>query len=292
MLAEGDMPGPVVWLTACGHGDEVGGIVVIQEIFKLIRRRKGLRGSIHAFPLMNPHGFETSSRNITLSKEDLNRSFPGNRNGSLAERIAERIFSTITETGPDLVIDLHNDWMNSIPYTLLDCKSETVKTDVYELTKIIGRKSGFVNIIDSEEPHSTLSHCLMQRHVPALTLELGGSYVVNEKNIEYGVQSVWSILSALGLVGGAEDFLYPMPDKCRDAILRYSDKPLSSSSGIIRFTSKPGTLVSTGQPIAKIYNAFGKLQETIVAEGDGIILGHADSSVAFPGIPLVAFGMF
>ena len=31
-------PGPVVWLTACSHGDEIGGIVVIQEIFKMIRK--------------------------------------------------------------------------------------------------------------------------------------------------------------------------------------------------------------------------------------------------------------
>jgi len=28
MLAQSAEPGPVVWLTACGHGDEVGGIVL------------------------------------------------------------------------------------------------------------------------------------------------------------------------------------------------------------------------------------------------------------------------
>ena len=34
MSAESSKSGPVVWLTGCGHGDEVGGTVVIQEIFK------------------------------------------------------------------------------------------------------------------------------------------------------------------------------------------------------------------------------------------------------------------
>ena len=34
MSAESKNQGPTVWITACGHGDEVGGMVVIQEIFK------------------------------------------------------------------------------------------------------------------------------------------------------------------------------------------------------------------------------------------------------------------
>jgi len=37
-----------------------------------------------------------------------------------AERIAHRIFSTIQETQPTIVLDLHNDWIKSIPYTLID----------------------------------------------------------------------------------------------------------------------------------------------------------------------------
>jgi predicted deacylase len=66
MAAESPCPGPVVWLTACVHGDEVGGIVVIQELFKTVRKQL-LKGSIYAFPLMNPLGFETASRDIILS---------------------------------------------------------------------------------------------------------------------------------------------------------------------------------------------------------------------------------
>jgi len=61
MVVESSLKDPVVWLTACGHGDEVGGIVVVQEIFKMIRKRGLLRGSLYAFPLMNPIGFETNA---------------------------------------------------------------------------------------------------------------------------------------------------------------------------------------------------------------------------------------
>ena len=43
--------------------------------------------------------------------------------------------------------------------------------------------------------------------------------------------------------------------------------------------------------LREIYSAFGKLQETMQAMEDGIVLGHTDTSVAFPGKPIMAFGI-
>lgn len=60
---------------------------------------------------------------------------------------------------------------------------------------------------------------------------------------------------------------------------------------VIRFLVKPGQEVRSGQAVARIYNAFGKLQETLRAGRDGTVLGHTDSSVAFPGLPVIAFAV-
>jgi len=81
MSAKSNNPGSVVWLTGCVHGDEVGGIAIIQEIFKKLKTQPLIRGSIFAIPIMNPMGFETNSRHIAMSEEDLNRSFPGQKTG-------------------------------------------------------------------------------------------------------------------------------------------------------------------------------------------------------------------
>lgn len=150
MSAISPTPGPVVWLTACGHGDEVCGIAIIQELFKEIRQYL-LRGSIYAFPLMNPIGFETSSRNITVSHEDLNRSFPGEPSGSLGKRIASRIFNTIIDTKPNMVLDLHNDWMRSMPYVLIDHVSGKTSHPTYVQTRAMAQKTGLVAVSDSDE---------------------------------------------------------------------------------------------------------------------------------------------
>ena len=293
MAVESIHPGPVVWLTGCIHGDEVTGIVTIQEVFKKVQKQPLIKGSLYAFPLMNPMGFEAASRNITMSREDLNRSFPGNTNGSLAERIADKIFTTMKQTKPSLVLDLHNDWIKSIPYAVIDPSPGETHKQAYEKAKAVAERSGFLKVLDTDEVRESLSFSLLQQDIPALTIELGESYVVNERNVEYGMKSVLGILAYLGMVDKpGETFRFELPEVVKGKTLRFSTEPVSAASGIIRFFSKAGDVVKKGQAVAKIYNTFGKLQDTIVCLSDGIVLGHSDSSVAFPGAPVMAFGVF
>lgn len=292
MAASSARPGPSVWLTACVHGDEICGMVIIQELFRKIRKSL-LRGTIRAFPLMNPIGFETASRNITMSGEDLNRSFPGKATGSLGKIIADRIFGAITETAPDLVIDLHNDWKKSIPYVLLDRESGKLKKAAYEKTKTFARQTGFAIITDPEEMTGSLSYNLLRVGIPAMTFELGEPYVINERNVAFGLGAIRNVLANLRMIARPDEpFAYPLPPAfATGRLFRYSDKPYSSKSGIIRFIAKPGDEIRKGKPFAKIVNAFGKHQETVRAESDAIVLGHADTSAVFPGMPIMAFGV-
>lgn len=291
MAAECSEPGPVAWITACAHGDEVGGTVVIQEVFKRIRRQKLLRGAVYAFPLMNPIGFETASRHITVSEEDLNRSFPGDERGSLGQRIAHRIFTTVVAKHPALVIDLHNDWINSLPYAVLDANPGAEHQRAYENAREFSLKSGLLVIEETDPMPHSLSMSLLRQDIPSFTLELGGSYVVHETHIDQGLRAVWGLLTALGITAPLKlPSTGGTPHEYSGRVLTYSERPFSSSSGIIRFLARPGELVRQGQPIAEIYNAFGKLQEQLQAPRDAVVLGHTDSSVVFPGMPVMAFG--
>lgn len=286
MELDSEQDGPTVWITGCMHGDEIGGTVIIHELFKKLQKRLQ-RGRVMAFPLMNPFGFENSTRNI-MSEEDLNRSFPGSEKGTLAQRIAAKIFTYIVDSRPSLVIDLHNDWNKSIPYALLDPASyKSVDHKVEQLAQ----RTGLLQIVDTEKIHSSLTFNLIQEGIPALVLEMGESMTINEKNVEIGLQALWNILRNQGMVDDEDPlYQYPLPEKVRDKTLVYSCLPLSSTSGIIRFVRKPGELVVKGQKIAKVYNAFGKQIETIAALADGIVIGYSDSALSFPGSAVMAYG--
>lgn len=300
MEATGTQEGPAVWLTACVHGDEVGGIAVIQEIFKRLRKHPLKKGSLHAFPLMNPIGFENASRVLPVSQEDLNRSFPGDTKGTLAERIAYKIFNTILATKPALVIDLHNDWIRSIPYTLIDPHPGREHATAYKSALTVAKEIGFALVNEQEDADDaddlrrSLSGSLIMNDIPALTLELGGSYIVNERDVEAGVNGIWKALAHLELVDHVEtENTTParLADEAHGILLSYSHRPTAQTSGILRTLAKPGSIIREGEPLARIYNVFGKLEETILATHDAVILGYSDSAAAVPGKPVVALGI-
>ena len=124
MIVDSGKSGPTIWCTGCIHGDEIGGTVVIHDLFKVLRKLL-IKGRVCAFPIVNPFGFEANSRFLPYTNEDLNRLFPGKPRGSMGQRIALTIFETIMRDRPDLVLDFHNDWIRSIPYTLIDKSSTT-----------------------------------------------------------------------------------------------------------------------------------------------------------------------
>lgn len=286
----GEAEGPILWLTAGIHGDEVGGTAVIHEVFERLRREPLLKGSVYAFPLVNTSGFESSSRFVPESGEDINRSFPGNANGSVAERIAAKIFSAITESKPTLVVDLHNDWIRSIPYVLLDPPKEEMHKQ-YDEALSYARASGLPvvkeqkNAPDALALRGSLSGALMTSGMLALTLELGSAYVVDERYVEEGVLAVWNLLAHLGMV--AKD----TNTEVESIVLNYQHLPLAGKSGILRALTHPGAHIKKGEPLARIVTVFGETQELLTASDDGIVLGYSDTSAVKPGQEVLAFGI-
>jgi hypothetical protein len=74
--------GPVVFVTAALHGDEINGTgsvrhLIVDESFELIR------GAVILVPVLNLQAFERHSRYLP-DRRDLNRFFPGSAKGSLA----------------------------------------------------------------------------------------------------------------------------------------------------------------------------------------------------------------
>ena len=292
MEIDSRIDGPVVYITACVHGDEVGGVAVLQDLFRSLRLSGLKKGKICSFPLMNPFSFEFAVRSLPHSGEDLNRRFPGKVDGSFGERLANQIFKKICETKPDLVIDLHNDWIRSIPYAVLDPKSEIFDSGVWQKAYEAVKQTGLLILQDSKPLFGTLTTSLLQNNIPAVTLELGESYVVNENFLKIGMQSIMNILSNLGmteeftkkpLLPSSQQFFLP------DYIYNYFESPLASTSGIIRSNRKPGQKVREGEFLGQVVNTFGRSLERFKSLKPGIILGINDTFVSYPGKPIFAF---
>jgi predicted deacylase len=81
-VIHGKRAGPTVFVSAAVHGDEVMGVEIVRRMLQS-DLLENLRGTLMVVPIVNAFGFHNRSRYLP-DRRDLNRSFPGSSEGSLA----------------------------------------------------------------------------------------------------------------------------------------------------------------------------------------------------------------
>ena len=131
----GRKPGPVLFLSAAIHGDELNGVEIIRRLLRH-RALRSLRGSLLAVPIVNVHGFIDQSRYLP-DRRDLNRSFPGSAKGSIAARLANLFIKQIVSAA-DYGIDLHTGAINRANLPQIRANLDDART--FELARAFGAR--------------------------------------------------------------------------------------------------------------------------------------------------------
>jgi N-alpha-acetyl-L-2,4-diaminobutyrate deacetylase len=97
--------GPTALLTGANHGEEYEGPVALMELAQTIAAAE-LTGRVIIIPAMNYPAFRAASRTSPIDKGNLNRSFPGEPNGTVTEKIADYFQRTLLPMA-DVVVDIH-----------------------------------------------------------------------------------------------------------------------------------------------------------------------------------------
>lgn len=129
-VLQGEEEGPTIYIVAGVHGDEIAGWMTGNLIKKV-----GIRaGTVYILSPANRWGADSDPRTrYVTGQEDLNRSFPGDPDGNMAERVADSIFQDIKRVNPVFLFDLHEARANSenkdflgssLIYTSLDNMSD------------------------------------------------------------------------------------------------------------------------------------------------------------------------
>ncbi len=110
-VIHGTEPGPVLLLTAGVHGDEFPAILALQRLREEVDAKQ-LKGTLILVHLANLPGFH--ARRVALHPADnknLNREFPGEKNGTPTEQLAE-FFTREFISKMDFLIDMHSGSWN------------------------------------------------------------------------------------------------------------------------------------------------------------------------------------
>lgn len=269
-VIRGKKEGPVVFISAAIHGDELNGIEIIRR-FRKLSILKRLRGTLLLVPIVNVYGIMTLSRYLP-DRRDLNRSFPGSGKGSLASRVAKTFFDEIVSLC-DLGIDLHTASIHKS--NLPQVRTNIDNAFTFQLAKAFEAPV----VLHSELRDGSLRAVAQENGVPILLYEAGEALRFDETSIRIGVKGIVNVLRANGML--------PKPSRQRvvktPIITRNSKWVRAGESGMLRTIKALGDTVQKDETIAFTDAPLDDESFAIKAPFDGVIIGKSE-------IPLVQEG--
>ena len=269
-VIRGKKDGPIMFISAAIHGDELNGIEIIRR-FRKLNILKRLKGTIVLIPIVNIYGVMTLSRYMP-DRRDLNRSFPGTRKGSLASRVAKVFFDEIVSKC-DFGIDLHTAAIHksNLPQVRTNLDNEFT----YNLAKVFEAPI----VLHSELRDGSLRAEAQEKGIPVLLYEAGEALRFDESSIRIGVKGIVNILRECQMLPSVTK-----KKKFRNPIITRSSQWIrSTESGVIRTIKALGDTVKEGEIIAYVDEPLGDESFEIKATFDGVIIGKSE-------IPLIQEG--
>ena len=275
----GSEDGPTVLITAGIHNAEYVGIQAAIELSNELDPDV-IKGNVIIVPLANRSGFE--NRTMSMVYEDgknLNRVFPGDADGSEADRLAHVLFEVFIKNA-DAYIDLHSGdgYENLIPYAYYlgdtTCEEtskkmiECVNTEYYVRSRC--RTGGAYNIASVNG-------------IPSVLIERGELGLYSRAEIEADKADVRNILTFLGLLPGKYN-TYP-----KQALSEYSDD--APFTGCWYPEKKAGEHFKKGDKLGEIRDYFGRSLFTEFAPRDGIMIHQCSSLNIIKDGPMVTYGV-
>ena len=203
LILKGTEPGPTVYLVAGIHGDEIAGWMTGNLLKKITIKA----GELRILSPANRWGATAEPRTrFVAEKQDLNRSFPGGLDNTLAQQVAASIYKDIEQVEPVFLFDLHearanrenNDFLgSSLIYTSLDNMSD-MYLELLIATETEGFCSERFNFFAPGPIGSINNVVTTQLKIPTITVETYRGYPL-ERRIGDQLAIVEFVLQYYGL---------------------------------------------------------------------------------------------
>ncbi|WP_420318062.1 succinylglutamate desuccinylase/aspartoacylase family protein [Ekhidna sp.] len=268
--------GPTLLLMAGMHGDEINGVEIMRRIITN-KFYKVEAGRVIMIPVFNVFGFINFSREVPDGK-DVNRSFPGNKNGSLASQFA---FFLTDEVLPhvDYGIDFHTGGkqINNYPQVraMLDDPKNQALANAFA--------SPF--IINSPFRDKSLRKEAGKREKSILVYEAAESLKLRKPAIDEGLAGMQRVMKHLGMIADA-----PKPTK-QSTIIVKSSWTRASRAGLHYAQARNGSFVKKGDVMGVISDPYGEYEKKIKATHDCHILSINNNPVVNRGDALFHTGV-
>ena len=271
-VIKGKDKGIVFTILAGVHGAEYAPIIATQKLIKKFEVKR-LSGTIIILPITNIGAFYSSTPYVNpIDNLNINRIFPGNKNGSVSEKIAHFIATKIIPVS-DVFLDAHSGDANEdlLPFVCYyDNQNYPFQT---KMAKELSEYSGFENVISypytikDSEPALYAFKQASQVGKIALSFESGKLGYLQPKAVDRILRGYYRIFDKLEMYE-YNDF----EDKTKFKRLNSPYYIKSKFQGILYSGYKAGEKVLKNNELGFITDEFGKIIERYFASKSGTIL--------------------
>ncbi len=282
-VIRGKMDGPTLFVSAAVHGDELNGVEICKRLLDM-RQLKDISGTLLVIPIVNVFGFNNLSRYLP-DRRDLNRSFPGSPNGSLASRLAH-VFMTEIVSKATHGIDLHTGAVHR--RNLAQIRADIDHPETLELAEAFG----IPVIIKSNVRDGSLRQAVLERDVPMLLFEGGEALRFDDRVIKMALDGIISVMYKIGMLDAQKRPPRLTPAEKKPFIAKSSYWIRATRSGIIRLLARIGKHVHKDEVIGVISDPYGDEIETVRTRVEGIVICASMLPVVHEGDALFHIATF
>lgn len=271
IIERGKKPGPVILITAGIHGDEINGVEIVRQIIaKGINKPQ--KGTIICIPVVNVFGFLNLSREFPDGR-DLNRMFPGTKQGSLASRFAYQFVQKILPVA-DFCLDFHTGGASRFNAPQIRIKKDD-KVGV-KYAKIFNAPF----TIESKTITKSYRDTCTKLGIPVLLFEGGKSVNSNKEIARQGVEGSMRILEHFEML----DSKFEKPDVVAETVFIENSVWLRAKySGMLHIKIPCGKHVEKGEYIGTITDPYGKFRHRVRASNEGYVININESPIVYQG---------
>lgn len=274
-IRRAELEGPVVFVTAALHGDEINGTGAVRQLIRDEDFRL-LRGSVILVPVLNLPAFDRHSRYLP-DRRDLNRSFPGSATGSLASRMARTLFEEIVSRS-DYGIDLHTAAVRRTNYP--NVRADMILPEVRRLAEFFGSEI----IINGKGPKGAFRREACRAGCPTIIMEGGEVWKVEPGIVESATRGVRNVLRGLEMLEGK------IERPKYQVVVERSKWIRAEKGGFLQFHVSPGDIIEKGQPLATNTTLLGHERSMLHSPFDAAVIGMTTLPAISPGEPVCNLG--
>jgi len=251
---------PRVVVTAGIHGDEFEGVRAVGRLLHELAPDT-LRGALVLVPVAHPPAHAARTRTSPLDGADLNRTFPGDPDGTPTERLAAALLDGVVADA-DLLIDLHSGGTRYEFAPMVGFRTEPDTVAV--ASHAAAAAFGLPWLWQMGGDRGVFSYEASRRGMPCLGMEAGGRGGCRAEDVETMRAGVFNVLRHLGMLPG--DALPPpsLPVYAGEWIL-------SPATGLWDARVTLGETVAAGQLLAVILSPEGDTLAALHAPEAGFV---------------------